>query len=606
MIKLSDYVFKFIANQGVKHVFMLPGGGAMHLVDSLGSCPDLEYICVLHEQAATIAAEAYARVTNNLGVALVTTGPGGTNAITGVAGAWLESTPCLIISGQVKRPDMKGNSGVRQLGPQELDIVTIVQSITKYAVTVTDPLTIRYHLEKAAAIAKVGRPGPVWIDIPLDIQAAQIDMEQLPAFDSSELDALVPSSVDLPALVAQVIDTLNSSDRPVLFIGNGVRVANAQDVLLELVEVLGIPVQTTWVGADLLPHDHRLNFGEPGAMAGRGANFTIQNCDCLLAIGVRLDFPVTGFNQATFAREAKKIVVDIDPSEIAKLQMPVHIPVQADARQFIEEMLRQKLRLQAQDRDPWFTRCERWKTKYPPVLPEYCNAPELGINIYTLFAMLSEESAEDDFFISGSSGTAVETFWFSYVPKFGQRAFCTNALGAMGFGIPAAMGGSIGGNRRRTITVDGDGGFQMNIQELETVARLQLPVKYFVINNQGYASIRAMQRGRFDGHLVACDRSSGLTLPDVTKQAAAYGIHAVRLDNHNGLRERIREILAFPGPVICEVMAPPTSPTSTRTASIVRPDGSMESKPIEDLSPLLDRDEFFENMIIPPLTSDWT
>jgi acetolactate synthase-1/2/3 large subunit len=601
MVKLSDYVIKFIADQGVKHVFMLPGGGAMHLVDSLGRCKDMEFICNLHEQACAIAAEAYARVTNNIGVALVTTGPGGTNAITGVAGAWLASTPCLIVSGQVKRSDLKGNLPVRQIGPQELDIVSIVKPITKYAVTVTDPATIRYHLEKAVTLAKSGRKGPVWIDVPLDVQAAQIETDALEGFDAMETaghkgDGLLRLSEQ----VRQTIHFLNQTSRPVLLAGNGVHYSGAKADFSQLIDILGIPVLTTWAGSDLLADEHPLFFGKPGTLASRGANFTMQNSDCLLSIGARLDFDVTGFNQANFARAARKIMVDIDPAEIRKVRMTVDVPVCADAGAFIGEIIKQKKLIKDRDRSEWLLRCKEWKCKYPVVLPEYWEQNKY-VNSYVLTALLSEELTGDDLIIPGSSGAGIDTFWMSFKTKAGQRAFSTGGLGAMGFGIPASIGGCLASDRKRTITVDGDGGFHMNAQEMETVKRLDLPIKYFVLNNQGYASIRNMQRNHFRGHLVACDASSGLSLPDTVRVATAYGITATRLLDHTHLREHIREVLETSGPVVCEVMVDPDQPIAPRVSSAVKADGSMVSKPLEDLWPFLERKEFLGNMIIPPL-----
>lgn len=601
MMKLSDYVIQFIADQGVKHVFMLPGGGAMHLVDSLGRCKDLEYVCNLHEQACAIAAEANARVTNNLGVALVTTGPGGTNAITGVAGAWLASAPCLIISGQVKRADMKGNSAVRQIGPQELDIVSIVRPITKYAVTVTEPTKIRYHLEKAVSLAKSGRKGPVWIDIPLDVQAAQIEPDDLTGFDAIESST---NNSDEPLLlseqISKAIHMLNEADRPVLLAGNGVHYAGVNKDLSQLVDILGIPVLTTWAGCDLLADEHPLFFGKPGVLASRGANFTIQNSDCLITIGARLDFDVTGFNQANFARAAKKIVIDIDPAEVGKFKMPINVPICADAGQFIREMIKQKQALKKGDRSEWLSRCRAWKLKYPVVLPEYWQQSKY-VNSYVFTSLLSEELTGDDLIIPGSSGTGIDTFWMSFKSKAGQRAFSTGGLGAMGFGVPASIGGCLASGRKRTITVDGDGGFHMNAQELETVMRLNLPIKYFVLNNNGYASIRNMQLNHFQGRLVACDSSSGLSLPDTVRVASAYGIAATRLIDHTHLREQIREVLTIPGPFVCEIMVDPDQPVGPRVSSAVKADGSMVSKPLEDLWPFLEREEFLSNMVVPPL-----
>lgn len=598
LTKLSDYVIQFIADQGVKHVFMVPGGGAMHLNDSLGRSKDIEFICNLHEQACAIAAEAYARVTNNLGVALVTSGPGGTNAITGVAGAWLESTPVLIISGQVKRSDLKRDLGVRQLGSQELDIVSIVKSITKYAVTILDPSTIRYHLEKALYLAKTGRPGPVWIDIPLDVQAAHVDPDALDGFNAPVRD-LSSEMKELFDQVKQTIELFNIATRPVLLIGNGVRLSGAQNELLQLVDMMQIPVLTTWMATDLLWEDHPLFFGKPGTVASRGANFTLQNSDYLLSIGARLDFAVTGFDQTLFARGAKKIIVDVDAAEIHKLKMTIDVSVCADARTFIQQILKQRKTIQPRDRSEWLEYCQEWKTKYPIVLPEYWLQTD-SVNAYVFSTVLAEELSADDLIIPGSSGLGMDAFWLSFKIKAGQRLFSTGGLGAMGFGLPASIGGCLACGKKRTISVDGDGGFQLNIQELETVARLNLPIKFFIINNQGYASIRASQKNYF-GRLVGADATSGLTLPDITKVASAYGLRTARITDHTDLCQQIRQVLKVPGPVVCEVMVEPNQSVGPRITSAIKSDGSMVSKPLEDLWPFLDRQEFLSNMIIQPV-----
>ncbi|MDF2775711.1 MAG: hypothetical protein K0S86_5212, partial [Geminicoccaceae bacterium] len=338
-MKLSDYVMRVVADEGVGHVFMLPGGGAMHLNDSLGRCPGVEYICNLHEQASAIAAEAYARVTNNLGVAMVTTGPGSTNAITGVAGAWLDSTPCLFLSGQVKRADLKGDSGLRMLGVQEIDSVALVKPITKYAVTITDPTTVRYHLEKAIYLARQARRGPVWLDFPLDVQAAQIEPDELRGFDPVAEGLEPPPVPELDASVDRLVALLRDSERPVLLVGNGVRLAGAADRFVTLAERLGIPVLTTWLGLDLIGDDHPLHFGRPGGIAPRGANFTLQNADCLVIIGARLDMALTAYAHERLARGATKVMVDIDPAEIAKMKTTIHLPIVADAAAVIDRML---------------------------------------------------------------------------------------------------------------------------------------------------------------------------------------------------------------------------------------------------------------------------
>jgi acetolactate synthase-1/2/3 large subunit len=598
-LKLSDYVAKFVAGAGVKHVFMLTGGGAMHLNHSFGFCPGLEHVCNLHEQACAIAAEAYAKITNNLGVALVTTGPGGTNAITGVAGAWLDSTPCLFISGQVKRADLKGSLGVRQLGVQEVDIVSIVSSITKYAVTVMEPSSIRYHLEKAVHLATSGRRGPVWIDIPLDVQASQINPNSLLPF----LEARQEETPDgrLPAKVSEVVRLLNESERPVLLAGNGIRLADGQPELLRVVDQLGIPVLVaTSLGIDLVPDDHPLFFGRPGPIAPRGANFTLQNCDLLVSVGARLDMAMTGYAHEKLARGAKKVMVDIDRAELQKMRTHIHVPIEGDARAFLDELLRQSGEVRPADRSAWISRCREWKARYPVVLPEHRNQKEL-VSTYYFSEVLSEELTGDDVVTACSSGNAVELFHLVLKAKAGQRVIHTRGLGAMGFGIPAAIGACLAAGRRRTICLDGDGGFQLNIQELETVRRLQLPIKFFVINNDGYASIRISQSNYFNGQLAGADPSSGVTLPDLQRVASAYGLKAVRIETQGNLRQDIRAVLDAPGPTVCEVLVPPDEPRAPRMMSVQKPDGSMVSRPLEDLWPFLDREEFRANMIVPPL-----
>jgi acetolactate synthase-1/2/3 large subunit len=594
-MKLSDYVIWFIAEQGVKHVFMLPGGGAMHLVDSLGRCKDMEYVCNLHEQASAIAAEAYARVTNNLGVALVTTGPGGTNAITGVAGAWLDSTPCLFISGQVKRADMKGDLGVRQLGVQEIDIVSIVRPITKYAVTITDPLRVRYHLEKAVYLAKSGRPGTVWIDIPLDVQASTINPESLDRFDPEEIEQPLDHGA-VENHVAQVIELLNRSERPVILAGNGIRLADAHTDFLWLVDLLCVPVLTTRLGVDLIPASHGLCCGMPGSIASRGANFTLQNSDCLLILGARLDMALIAYAPDKLARAAKKIMVNIDPAEIQKVKNIIDIQACMDAGLFIRELLKQSDRIRSMDSSDWNNKCREWKLRYPFVLPDH-HAKTAGVSVYAFSDILSDELSEEHIILPGNAGNACELFLTAFKVKAGQRVFHNKGTGAMGFSQPAAIGACLASGRRPTVCVDGDGGFQLNIQELETIKRLNLPIKFFVINNNGYASIRSSQLNYF-GRLTGADPTSGLTLPDTIKIAEAYGLNTARVSDPKNLRQQIKEVLNASGPVVCDVTVIPDEPRAPRVSSMQRPDGSMVSNPLEDMWPFLDRDEFNSNMII--------
>ncbi len=571
----------------------------MHLVDSLGRRSDLEYICCLHEQAAAIAAEAYGQYTNNIGVALVTTGPGSTNAITGVAGAWIDSTPVLIISGQAKRSDMIGETGVRQMGNQEVDIVSIVKPITKYAVTILEPESIRYHLEKAVYLAKTGRPGPVWIDIPLDVQATMINAAKLKRFEHLEL-ASKENRKELERLVDKSIQLFNESQRPVILAGNGIRLAGALKDFLDLVGYLKIPVLTTWKAIDFLPENHELFFGRPGSIGQRGANFVQQNSDFIMTIGARLDLPQVGYNYQNFARTAKKVIVDIDSTEIKKLKMAIDVSVCSDARNFIKELLTKLDKFILKDRSQWLSRCKVWKSKYPVVLAQYREQKEY-VNTYVLIGVLSELLLEDDVLVPGSSGGCSEITMQAFKVKKGQRIFNTPGLGAMGFGLPASIGACLASGKKRTVSIIGDGGLQHNIQELETLARLQLPIKTFILNNNGYASIKNMQKSHFKGHLVGCDPSSGLTLPDTCKIACAYGLKNSRILNHAGIKECIKEVLETKGPFICEVMVDPQLLTAPRLSSEVRADGSIISKPLEDLWPFLDRKEFKANMLVTPI-----
>jgi len=594
-MKLSDYVIQRVA-QEVKHVFMLAGGGSMHLVDSVGRCQDIEYICNLHEQACAIAADAYSQYTNNLGVALVTTGPGGTNTVTGVAAAWLDSIPCLFISGQVKRADLIGDHGVRQMGFQEINIVDIVRPITKYVVTVTEPASIRYHLEKALYLARHGRPGPIWIDIPLDVQAAEINETELQNFDPGEIAN--PFDPDLlRRQVSEAIQLLNQAERPVILVGNGVRLAKALDDFRELIEILQVPVLNTWKAADFLAEDHPLYIGRPGSVGQRGANFTQQNSDWILILGARLDLGQTGYNHRNFARAAKKIMVDIDQAEIRKMDMTIDVPVCADVKAFIQEFIRQHCSIMPRDRSAWWSRCRGWKVEYPVVLPEYWEEKQ-GVNNYVLVDVLSDKMSKDDLLVPGSSGACSEITMQAFRVKQGMRIINSQGLGAMGFGIPASIGGCLASGRKRTICIDGDGGFQLNIQELETVKRLNLPIKFFVLNNGGYASIQATQRTYFAGHYVGSGASSGLTFPDTLKIASAYGLPTMQIQGHAHIRERVREMLEQEGPMICDVKISPNQFTAPRLSSMQKADGLMVSTPLEDLWPFLDREEFKSNMVI--------
>lgn len=595
MIKLSDYLIQKLEETGAKHMFMLPGGGAMHLNDSLGKSRKIQYVCCLHEQACSIAAEAYARVNNKIGLLMVTTGPGGTNALTGVAGAYLESTPMFVVSGQVKRLDMINRQGVRQQGMQELDIISIVKSVTKYAALVDDPQMIRYHVERALYEATHGRKGPVWLDIPLDVQAMMVEEGELPGYTPP---VYADCSAYLEKQALQTITLLNQAKRPVLLAGNGIRLANGIEEFDELAEVLQIPVLTTWNGIDLIEETNPLYYGRPGGLGQRYANFMQQNSDFFLSIGARLNLLQTGYNFDGFAREATKIMVDIDQAELHKINVRPDLPVCADAKEFMQALLHHRDKIETRDRTGWFAYGNRLKKKYPIVLPEYWEQKEM-VNTYCLLETISKYMTEDDIYVSGSSGSCIDISMQTFRVKKGQRVFCTKGLASMGYGFPSAIGACLAGGKKRTVGVNGDGGFAMNIQELETLTRLQLPVKIFVLSNRGYGAIRATQTNLFDGHLVACNEESGLSLPPITKVAEAYGLKTVTIRENAELDAGVQEVLNYDGPVICEVMTPLTLTAFPKQVSYKRTDGQMESKPLEYMNPPISEEEMKENMLIP-------
>lgn len=592
MIKLSDYVMNFLVDKGVTQVFMLPGGGAMHLDDSLGRCKELKYTCFLHEQALSIAVEAYGQHTNLPGVGLVTSGPGSTNSITGVAAAYIDSTPGFFLSGQAKRPDLMKGTGVRQMGSQEVDIVSMVSCITKYAVTILEPSEIKYHLEKAWHLASTCRKGPVWIDIPLDVQGTMIDETQLQGFipepEEKEND-------DLQNSVTEIIELLNKAERPLILAGNGVKLADAQDTLVKFIETNNIPILLTWKAIDYLDYDHPLNFGSPGIMGCRTANFMVQNCDLLVIIGSRLEPSVTAFNHAGFGVNAKKVMVDIDVSEINKIAH-VDIPIQADAGFFLKELYARQAEITIQKRDEWLSYCHDLKKRYPVLLDEYSNNKD-DVNLYVFTNELFRQLATDDVIVPESSGAAGEVTYQAMRVKKGQLIKNAAGLGSMGFGLPYSIGACLANDKRRTVLINGDGAFQMNIQELETVARLKLPIKMFIFDNDGYGSIMNTQRNMFDGHYVGSEPGSGLTLPNVCALAQAYGIRHEQADNQEELPEVIARTLKGDDAVICRVKVIQNHVTIPKVQAMKLPDGGMVSKPLEDMWPYLSPEEIAQNMI---------
>lgn len=595
-IRVADYIMQRLSLLGIRQVFFLPGGGAMHLNDALGTHPLLEPIVCLHEQACGIAAEAVAKLTTAPSACLVTSGPGATNVVTAALGAWLDSSPVFFISGQVKTADMKAGTKLRMLGVQEADIVTIVASITKLAMTITDPQQIGIIFDQLEAAAMTGRRGPVWLDVPLDVQAVMIDPEQIP-----RLAVPHPTPKAHSALHEQtnsVISLLRQAKRPVLLIGSGVRSAHATKDLMQFAEHAGIPVLTTWLGMDQIEDDHPLYAGRPGSIAPRWANFALQNSDVLFIIGARLDMALTAYAHNLFARGAKKIMVDIDPAEIQKMQMGIEIPIVADALDFLcslNQQIEQAPKLPSYAN--WIQQIKAWKLAYPLIQKEH-NRSEGPLSLYRFTDVLSDLMQEDDIIATGSAGFSVELFLLALKLKRGQRCFHNRGTGSMGFGLPAAIGACLAGNRQRTICVEGDGGLQMNAQELATLAAQQLPVHCFVINNNGYASIRASQQNYFKRQFGA-DSNSGLRLPNLKLLAAAYGIPYALVENGPNLVDQLSTALNTQGPLLCEVVVIAEEPRIPRVASRQLPDGKMVSTPLEDLFPFLERDELERNMLIP-------
>jgi acetolactate synthase I/II/III large subunit len=595
VIRVSDYIAHRLVEFGVRHVFMLTGGGSMFLNYAIGTNPKIKTIFNQHEQACAMAAEGYARITNVPGVINVTTGPGGLNALNGVFGAWTDSIPMLVISGQVKRETFIGSydlPNLRQLGDQEANIIPMVRSITKYAVTVTDPQTIRFHLEKAWYLAQSGRPGPCWLDIPVDVQSSQIDEAALEGFDSASEPQ--PDSAKLSVSVAETLHRLKNAERPVILAGSGVRIAGIVDEFLEVVHQLGVPVTTGWTH-DIIASDDPVFCGRPGTIGTRGGNFTVQNSDVLLVLGSRLNIRQTGYTWKSFARAAYKIWVDIDAAELNRPTVKPDFPIQADLRDFLSEMLKQLKDWDSTRFAKWLSWCKERNEKYPAVLPKHREFNG-KINPYHFIEGLFDELGSEDSVVCGNGTATVVTFQTAKI-KFGQRLWANSGSASMGYDLPAAIGAAIAKEGKRMICLAGDGSLMLNLQELQTVVNYKLPVKIFVLNNNGYLSIRISQENFFGG-TVGESPTSGLILPDFIKLANAFDIPSIRIDMPD-FRKKIRHVLQSPGPVICDVILDADQGFEPRQSSRQLSDGRIVSAPLEDMYPFLDRDEFQKNLLIP-------
>ena len=591
-MRAADYIMQFLAELGIKHVFYVSGGASMYLNDALGRSR-LDGICMLHEQGAAIAAEASARISRNYGACLTTGGPGGTNAVTGLVGAYMDSSPVIFISGQVKCADLRENAlpnggELRQFGIQEVDIIPIVAPYAKYAVRIDSIEKIRYELEKAAKIAMQGRPGPVWLDIPLDIQAAGIEPEKMAGYEENYSK---PAAQE--ADIEKTLHLLEQAQRPLLMLGNGIRLAHAEQEAGELVKLLGIPVQTSWNGLDLIAADNPLCFGRPGIVANRAENIILQQADFVLSIGARMGLLTTGFNYESFLGKAVHVMVDIDPTELVKKNVHPQLPICSDAGDFIRQLLQRKEKLSRNSCKEWLEQCRSLTEKYPKFIP--AQEPGRGyVSNYHLIDEISRQMTGEDIYQFTSSGTTVDIAMKIFRVKQGQRAFLTKGLAAMGYDIPACIGSCIASGGRRTVCLTGDGSSAMNMQELEVIHRLNLPIKLFISDNRGYAMIYGSQNGNFKGHLTGCTRESGLTLPDMGKIAEAFGIKVMRIRTEENLPGQVSEVLAYEGPVVCIVRTDITQPILPKQANYMREDGQMASRPLDDMAPLLPRDEYEE------------
>ncbi len=599
MIRLADYVVKRLTEHGVRHVFLVTGGGAMHINDAIGRCSGIKYICCHHEQACAIAAEGYARITNQVGVVNVTSGPGGVNALNGVYGAWTDSLPVLVISGQMKRSTLMATYSLtkklRQLGDQEVDIVSMVSGITKFSKLIIEPDTIRYDLDKALFLATNGRPGPCWIDIPIDVQAAMVDPDTMEAYNPEE-DSMAWDMSKMNKQATEVANRLLTAKRPVLLGGTGVRLSGAIHLFNELAQRLGVPVTTAWTH-DLITSDHPLFCGRQGTIGTRSGNFAVQNSDLVLIVGSRMCIRQISYNWESFARSAYKIQVDIDEYELTKPTLKIDLPVHADAKLFLELLL-QKIsgsHVPLPMHMNWLSWCRERFLRYPAVLDKHRKSKLGCINQYYFVELLFSAASDGDVFACGDATACITPFQAGLL-KPNQRMFSNSGSASMGYDLPAAIGAAIAAPLQRVICLSGDGSLQMNIQELATIAQHQLTIKIFVLCNGGYHSIRSTQKSFFN-NLVGEGPESGVAFPDFVKVAEAYGVPAKRFDTNNP-EEDLRGILSAPGPQLICVELDRNQTFEPKLSSKRLADGSMITAPLEDMAPFLDRDEFAANMIV--------
>lgn len=605
-VRIADYIVDFLVKHGVTDCFTVVGGGAMHLNDAFGHDERIHCTYNHHEQACAIAAEAYARLENRIAAVCVTTGPGGTNAITGVVGGWLDSIPMFVVSGQVRYDTtaryaerFTGGLPLRAVGDQEFDITKSVECMCKYAVMLEEPTDIRYLLEKAWHLATTGRPGPVWVDVPVNYQGMLIETDELKGYDIDEREELPKPVSD--EMIDAVLVEISKAKRPVIYAGGGVRISGGFEVFRKVVDRLGVPVVTYWNSIDLIEDEHSLYCGRGGNMGDRAGNFAVQNADLVLAIGTRISIRQVGYNWKTWAREAKVIMVDIDQAELKKPTIHVDMPIWADAGDFLDALNRRI----GDDAEPvskeewWREQCQTWKKRYPVTLKRHWRENGETANVFAFIRYLSESLPEGSL-TAVSNGACCVVGHQDWCIKKDTRFIINNAIASMGYGLPAAIGVCISGGRKETICLEGDGSIMMNLQELQTIVTNQLPIKLFLINNAGYHSIRQTQNNLFKEHSkVGIGPESGdLSFPDYRKIAEAFGYPYFCAHSNEEMKEAVRETLAQPGFAFCEIFTDTEQVWEPKSATRRLSDGRLVSPPLEDLAPFLSREELAENMFI--------
>ena len=582
---VSDYVWNELSSLGLEHVFLLPGGGCMYLVDALAKNSKIEAIPLLHEQSVGIAAEAYAQYKNSISVALVTTGPGGTNALTACAAAWTDSTPVIFISGQVKNEHLSNGTGLRQKGFQEIPIVEMVKPITKDSRLVRNPQEAINAIKELSILAISGRPGPVWSDIPLDVQSSSIVQTEVSKGGASIFKTVVTEKLSLSTISSE----WKSAKRPIILAGNGIRHSGSIDTLKQLANSTKTPVMLTWKAIDFLDENDELNAGRPGATAQPWANLAIQNSDFVLILGARMDMGQVAYRAESFARSAIVTLVDIDPAELNKFDHLKWRLIQADVGEFISKLLKSGVHKNVNSYE-WIKEIENLKQRFPLINKKEPHSTK-GVSNYLFLDTISDLLISSDVIVPGSSGACSELTMQTFKVKAGQRVLNSEGLGPMGFGIPAAIGAHLASGKRRTICIDGDGGFMMNIQELASIVGRNLDIKFFVLNNNGYESIRVTQKNLFSGRYLGIDAESGLFIPPISQLASGFGIPYFKITSNGEIRQTLEEVLSLSGPSVTELMISEHSETKYRVKSFIDDFGRIQSYPMEDMYPTVSLEE---------------